>query len=45
METCGKMPLRITFRVGSIITAAYICVLGDKSALPCNGDEYVVKDG
>lgn len=51
METCGKMPLRITFlckakrqsrlRVGSIITAAYIRAHGDKSSLPCKGVEQV----
>lgn len=41
METDGKMPLPDTFRVGSIMTAAYIMPEGDKSTLPCKGVERV----
>ena len=41
METGGKMPLHDTFRVGSIMTTAYIMPEGDKSTLPCKGVERV----
>lgn len=40
MEMGGKMPLPDTFRVGSIMTTAYIMPEGDKSTLP----EWAVND-